>query len=328
MSRERTRRAVLPPAQEHIDRLEMLLKEGNHYRGQQMYKSISTRYVNAERFSEALDILEAGACLQLEEGQEICGAELALIFAETMEQAKVPYDEQSLERVKKIYSKFARGKLPSSLEDEDDMQKLTEAIGVAKIRVDGCCSFLKAAIRWSAVFGPDGHGSALLHLLLAEYAYSESPEPDMAKVTFHYVRGNDPHKLASALVNFMAKCYPGEDDLAIARAILRYLSSGNLKDAKILMENLKSEAEEADIELPQTDLMQFVSFLLPTLERKVFPLFTMLRSKYKSCISREPGFNEMIDAIAEKFYGVQRRNAMGMFEDIFMAMKMPNDVRF
>ncbi|XP_028782851.1 Golgi to ER traffic protein 4 homolog [Neltuma alba] len=327
MSRER-KRAVLPPAQEHIDRLEKLVKEGNYYRAQQMYKSISTRYVNAERFSEALDILESGACLQLEEGQEICGAELALIFAETLEQGKIPCDDQSLGRVKKIYSKFPRGTLPSNLEDEEDMQKLTEALGVAKIRVDGCSSFLKAAIRWSAVFGPDGHGSPILHLLLAEYAYSESPEPDMAKVTYHFVRGNDPSMLASTLVNFMSKCYPGEDDLAIARAILRYLSSGNLKDAKILMEVIKREAEAADIEFPQTDLMQFVSFLLPTLERNVFPLFTMLRSKYKLCISREPGFNEMIDAIAEKFYGVQRRNAMGMFEDIFKTMKMPNDVRF
>lgn len=32
--------------------------------------------------------------------------------------------------------------------DDEDMQQLSEAIGAAKIRVDGCSSFLKAAIRF------------------------------------------------------------------------------------------------------------------------------------------------------------------------------------
>ncbi|PNX88749.1 hypothetical protein L195_g044862 [Trifolium pratense] len=46
----------------------------------------------------------------------------------------------------------------------------------------------------------------------------------------------------------------------------------------------------------------------------------MLRSNFKPCIEREPAFNELLDDIAEKFYGVQRRNPMGMFGDIFKMM--------
>lgn len=52
-----------------------------------------------------------------------------------------------VDRIKKIYVKFPRVPLPSNLGDDDDMQQLSEALGAAKIHVDGCSSFLRAAIR-------------------------------------------------------------------------------------------------------------------------------------------------------------------------------------
>lgn len=52
-----------------------------------------------------------------------------------------------LDRVRKIYRAFPRILFPQHLDFEDDMQKLSEALGVAKTHVDGCSSFLKAAIR-------------------------------------------------------------------------------------------------------------------------------------------------------------------------------------
>ncbi|KAJ1424887.1 hypothetical protein SESBI_11280 [Sesbania bispinosa] len=225
-----------------------------------------------------------------------------------------------VDRLKKIYEAFPRVQLPQHLWDVDDMQQLSENIGSAKTRVEGCTSFLKAAIKWSAEFGSNSNGSPELHIMLAEYIFSESPEVDMNRVTYHFVRGNNPKKFASTLVNFLGKCYPGEDDLAIARAVLRYLSLGNLKDANILMDEMKKQIESAEVELPRTDLMQFINYLLPTMERDALPLFNMLRANFKSSIEKEPAFNEMLDDIAEKFYGVQRRNPMGMFGDIFKLM--------
>ncbi|CAI8601607.1 unnamed protein product [Vicia faba] len=122
------------------------------------------------------------------------------------------------------------------------------------------------------------------------------------------------------LVSFLGRCYPGEDDLAIARAVLSYLSLRNLKDANILVDAIKKQTQASEVEFPKTDLMQFINFLLQTMERYCFPLFNMLRANFKSCIEREPAFNELLDDIAEKFYGLQRRNPMGMFGDIFKMM--------
>ncbi|XP_004496342.1 protein GET4 [Cicer arietinum] len=320
MSRPRSKRIELPPVQENVDKLEKVVKDGNFYGAQQMYKSISARYVAAERYSEALDILYSGACIQLAHAQVTCGAELALLFVETLVKGKIPYDDETLDRLKKIYEGFPRVPLPQHLWDVDDMQQLSENLGSAKTRVEGCSSFLKAAIKWSGEFGTISTGSPELHIMLAEYIFSESPEVDMNRVTYHFVRGNNPKEFASRLVNFLGKCYPGEDDLAIARAVLRYLSLGNLKDANLLMDEIKSQTQSAEVELPRTDLMQFINYLLQTMERDAFPLFNMLRVNFKSSIEREPALNEMLDDIAEKFYGVQRRNPMGMFGDIFKMM--------
>ncbi|KAI4352893.1 hypothetical protein L6164_007101 [Bauhinia variegata] len=320
MSRERVRRAALPPAQENIDKLVKVISEGNYYGAQQMYKSISARYVSAKRYSEALDILHSGACLQFTHQQVICGAELALLFVETLVKGKIPCDDETLARIREIYDKFPRIPLPQHVGDDDDMHELTEAIAAAKTRVDGCSSFLKAAIKWSAEFGANRYGSPELHVMLAEYLYSECPEVDMARVSYHFSKGNNLKKFASTLVNFMGKCYPGEDDLAIARAVLRYLSAGNLRDANMILEEINNQIHSTEIEFPQTELTVFISFLLQTMERDALPLFNMLRVKYKSIIDREPAFHEMLDEIAERFYGVQRRNPMGMFGDIFKMM--------
>ncbi|KAJ6892354.1 Golgi to ER traffic protein 4 [Populus alba x Populus x berolinensis] len=318
MSRERPRRATLPPAEENIKKLENVINEGNCYGAQQMYKSISARYVSAQRHSEALDILHSGACLQLKNGQVTCGSELAVIYVETLVKAKVPYDDDVLDCIRKIYKTFPQIPLPQDLGEDEDMQQLNEALGAAKIRVDCCLSFLKAAIKWSAEFGAHRNGSPELHVMLGEYVYSESPELDMTRVSYHFVRGNNPKKFASTLVNFMGKCYPGEDDLAIARAILMYLAMGNLRDANFLMDELKKHAQYKEHDLHRSDLIQFINHLLPTLQRDALPLFNMLRTKYKSSIDREPAFNERLDEIAELFYGVQRRNPLqGMFGDIF-----------
>ncbi|TXG49611.1 hypothetical protein EZV62_025486 [Acer yangbiense] len=320
---QRPKRGVLPPAQENIEKIEKVVNDGNSYGAQQMYKSMCARYVSAQRYSEALDLLQSGACLQLKKNQITCGAELAALFVDTLVKGKIPYNDESLGRVRKIYELFPQIPVKHDLGLDDDVQELAEALGAAKIRVECCSSFLKAALRvnlsvvaekqyatalhrqaldmdvensmqgllleegegdavklnwWSVEFGAPRLGSPEIHVMLAEYLYSESPELDMARVSYHFVRGNNPMKFASTLVNFMSKCYPGEDDLAIARAMLM-------------------------------------------LQRDAFPLFSMLRTNYKPSIDREPAFNEMLDEIAEKFYGIKRRNPLqGMFGELFKMM--------
>ncbi|KAG9445315.1 hypothetical protein H6P81_016655 [Aristolochia fimbriata] len=320
MVRERGKRGVLAPAQETIEKLEKIVKDGNFYEAQQMYKTNAARYVTALRFDEALDVLQSGASLQLKQGQVTCGAELAVLFVDTLVKGKFECNEDKLDRIRKIYKEFPCVSVPQQVGVDEDMQKLSEALGAAKIRVEGCSSFLKAAIRWSAEFGAPQNGSPELHDMLAEYIYSESPEMDMAKVSLHFVRGSHPEKFASTLVNFMGKCYPGEDDLAIARAVLMYLALGNLRLANYLLDEVRKQLKAKDLEFPRSDLIKFILYLLQTLERDALPLFRILRQNFKTCIEREPAFDELLDDIAERFYGVRRKSGLGMFGDLFKMM--------
>lgn len=54
-----------------------------------------------------------------------------------------------LDRARKIYERFP--KIPMALnlaeDDDEDIKQLSEAMGEAKTRVEGCSSFLKAAIK-------------------------------------------------------------------------------------------------------------------------------------------------------------------------------------
>jgi hypothetical protein len=47
-------------------------------------------------------------------------------------------------------------------------------------------------------------------------------------------------------------------------SFLRYLSQGNLRDANLLMDELKALLKSSDLEFPKTDLIQFIRYLLPT----------------------------------------------------------------
>lgn len=63
----------------------------------------------------------------------------------------------------------------------------------------------------------------------------------------------------------------------------RYLALGNLRDANVLMDEIKMQVEAKQLEFPKSDLMQFINFLLETYVHlslfpydqlnKLFPLF-------------------------------------------------------
>jgi hypothetical protein len=102
------------------------------------------------------------------------------------------------------------------------------------------------------------------------------------------------------------------------------LSLGNLRDANLLWDAVKQSLSDSSKEFPDTPLMHFIRFLLSTLERDALPLFRILRQKYKPSIDRDPTFDEYMDEIGERFYGLQRRNGgmQGMLSDFIKMFAM------
>lgn len=304
-----------------LQKLEKRVQDGNYYEAQQMYKSVNSRYLHAKKYSDSINLLASGAVAMLNHGQVTCGTELGLLLIQTMSVAKVPFDKAALDQIRAIYEAFPRvTHSQDANEASHSGSETSEAAVAARTRVEGCTSFLRAALKWSMESGEYSRGAPELHDMLAEYMWTESPAPEMVKVSQHFVRGNQPELYAKIVVDCMHQCYPSEGDLVIARAIFLYLTLGNLRDANRLYDAVKRRLTDNSEEFPDSPLMHFVKFLLATLERDALPLFRMLRQKYKPSLDRDPSFDEYLDEIAERFYNVPRRNGMqGMLGD-FMKM--------
>ncbi|KAL3685838.1 hypothetical protein R1sor_003860 [Riccia sorocarpa] len=303
-----------------LQKLEKSVEAGNYYEAQQTYKTVYARFMAGKKYDEAMELLQNGACVQLKHGQVTCGAELAVLLIETSGKAGVPYNSETLERIVAIYKEFPQvdgGPVRTGPEEGNISEETVEA----RTRVEGCASFLKAAIKWSIESGGHSKGAPELHKMLAEYIWTQSPFPELGKASVHFLRGNCPEAFASAVVDCMNKCYAGEADLVVARAVLQYCVLGNLRDANILFNRVRDTCGD---KLPDRPLLHFIKFLLQTLERDALPLFRMLRQNYKPSIDRDPTFEEYLEEIAERFFNVRRKSGFpGMFGDI---MKMFTDV--
>lgn len=295
-----------------LQKLEKCVEAGNYYEAQQMYKTVYARYVAAKKYAAALELLQSGASVQLRHGQVTCGVELGVLLVETLGKAGMKYDMLALERIKSIVNSFPREDLEAC--DRRKLAKTSEAYLAAKTRVDGFCTFMKAAIRWCIETGGPSRGPSELHDILAEYIWTQYPELELNRASVYFVRSGHPEKYARALIACMNECDPEEGDFLLARSVLLYLTLGNLRDANRLMNEVKKGLGEKSY--PNTPLVQFIKYLLLTLERDALPMLHSLRESYKDHLERDSTLTEYLDAVAEKFYGVQHKNGLQrMFGD-------------
>ncbi|CAH2076439.1 unnamed protein product [Thlaspi arvense] len=212
MSRERIKRELSSVQEIKIDpygfsfspATRKVVEEGNYYGALQMYNYKSIRVQGGctsfefgihtkalEHFREYTDP-DKSLLKELEYLQVNCGADLALLFVDTLVKAKSPSNSWLVQTVP----------VPPHLgdvSDDEDLQNLQEPLGEARSRVENLTSFLRVAIKVSYV---------VLDILS---------------------------------LHATSQCYPGEDDLAIARSVLMYLSMGNMKPANFMMDEIKRQ---------------------------------------------------------------------------------------
>ncbi|KAI5068942.1 hypothetical protein GOP47_0015243 [Adiantum capillus-veneris] len=299
-----------------LQKLEKSVDAGNYYEAQQMYKTVYARYVAAKNYGAAVDLLQSGASVQLRHAQVTCGVELGNLLVETLGKANMKYDTTVVERIKSVVLSFPRADM--SVSDRKSMAKTSEAYLAAKTRVEGFYTFMRAAIRWCIEAGGPRRGPPELHDILAEYMWTQYPELELNKASPHFVRSGQPEKYAKALIEYMNEWDREEMDLTLARSVLLYLTLGNLKDANRLVNEVRRGLGEKNY--PNSPLMQFIKYLLLTLERDALPLLHSLRESYKDHLGRDSTLIEYLDAIAEKFYGVQHKNGLQRMLGDFMKM--------
>eukprot|EP00271_Cylindrocystis_brebissonii_P015647 TRINITY_DN385_c0_g8_i1.p1 TRINITY_DN385_c0_g8~~TRINITY_DN385_c0_g8_i1.p1 ORF type:complete len:351 (-),score=63.11 TRINITY_DN385_c0_g8_i1:311-1363(-) len=336
--------------QKMVVKLQLSVEAGAYYDAQQMYKSVHSRYVAQRKYQEALDLIQSGACLQLKHGQVTCGAELATLLVDTYQTIKVPVSPEYIDQIRAIYECFPRqriGEAESKAAAPDSDQVSGGSVGLegqrregetekgqggvksaAKMRLQACTDFLKAALKWSANHGGPPGGSPELHDMLADYMWNQSSltRVDFFTTSKHFVQGTRVDIFVEVLAVVMNLCLPGEVDLVVTRAVLQYLAIRKLTEAKQVAEMLR--AKERAFAIPpihDTPLLHWITFVLEAVEKKSYPLFKMLENRYRPSIARDPVFRELVEDVAEKCFGVRKGPASPMAGILGDMMKMLGD---
>ncbi|GJP34156.1 hypothetical protein CLOM_g18614 [Closterium sp. NIES-68] len=332
-----------------LSKLEASVKAGNFYEAQQLYKSVSARYLSrgGARAEDAVELLQSGACVQLQQRQVTCGTELALLLVDALSSTHAPHSQATVDRLLAINDAFkpllshqpasppaaaanaaaaAAAGVESASESREQSAAASEAAASSEVSsaFDGCLSFLKAAIRWSLRSeGAPRHGAPELHDALAVLLWTHGATQDLEVASRHFVLGRDTKAFCSVLCQVMEQAFPDEVDLVLARAVLQYLAVGNMRGANGLMDDITGGgAQSSAPPLPDSPLMHFLRFLLLTLERDALPLFLLLRKVYAPSIRRDPQFHSYLDEIAHRYYKVARPSGGGDFMGGLLQMLM------
>mmetsp|Transcript_2018 Transcript_2018/g.2881 ORF Transcript_2018/g.2881 Transcript_2018/m.2881 type:complete len:350 (+) Transcript_2018:31-1080(+) len=315
------RKARKNPAAALKKKIRIAIENENYYLAEQLILSQFSRTKNSD-MKEAISGLYKGASDLLKAGQGHEGGSLAKSLVEELTEMKKSPTADDIGKLQTLFSLFKK----------DDHQPRIE--------------FMKAAIEWTTKAGSNPHGDVRLHTDLARY-YDRRKE--YAPAHKHYVRGSRPIDHARSTIEWAKKGYPSEIDLFIARGVLEYLCVESLKNANAYYQaSLKgwleymgrspenrggtvssvtngktavSEKEGKGVHqitpesaLARTPTLNFLHFLLLTLERDALPLFDMLCKKYKPSIARDPIFLKYLTRIAHIYFG--RPAPKGMLEEL------------
>jgi len=275
------------------------IKSENYYLAEQLTHSQYNR-MKATNLKGGLELLYTGAkdLLKARQGNE--GGSLGLTYVQEMMEFKCKPTPEDIVRIQSLFVMFPAEDIKPRLE------------------------FMKEAIQWTAKYGPCPYGDPKLHNDLARF---HDQAKEFSKANKHYVRGTRPLDHARCVLTWAQKGYPSELDMFVARAVFEYLCLENLKDANTFFQaclkeidsRMVSQCEEKgesvdDVEDKRTPLINFVDFLLQTVERDALPLFDMLCSKYKPSIRRDPSFENYLIRIAKVYFG--RSPPKGMLEEL------------
>ncbi|OCK97967.1 DUF410-domain-containing protein [Cenococcum geophilum 1.58] len=277
-----------------IQRQQQKIEEGQFYEAHQQLRVIASRYVKQGNNDAATDILSSGAQLLLKAGQGGSGGDLCLFLVDVLTKAEIKPDAAT------------KGKLLSLLRSfppEEPTKK----------------RFVSEMIGWSSKFGEFPAGDPELHHV-AGTLYAENCEPYDAER--HLVLGtkDSPEQLARLEYDWYTEDESHTAPLYVARAVLPYLLTGNIRAANksfllftsrlgqskpnLGVQEVSSASSDLRV-YPSLPLLNFLGLLLLAVQRGAPDLFRQLKSHYAIHLKDVPAWNEALDQIGEMYFGIK-----------------------
>mmetsp|Transcript_60268 Transcript_60268/g.141985 ORF Transcript_60268/g.141985 Transcript_60268/m.141985 type:complete len:304 (+) Transcript_60268:86-997(+) len=261
-----------------LKRLQESVEDQRHYEALQQYKTLFYRSA-ARKKTEALQVLEEGACVLLRHDCTEAGLELGLLLVTHLKTADPDVSEPSKRSIARISDAFGR----------------LEEARAKHIK------FLAQAVEWSKGKEKGKCGDPAIHQRLAQ-AYDAGGEA--AQAHSHYVRGADTSAFLSALERWAQGAHAEEEGLFVVRAVLQSLCVERMDSAEALLRGgtqlTKARLEEGS---PQYN---FCRLLIAACRKKTPPLFQVIMGEYAATVRADPSFPEYMGRIGEIYFGIAR----------------------
>ncbi|CAK9814267.1 Golgi to ER traffic protein 4 homolog [Anthophora plagiata] len=279
-----------------LAKLEASINSENYYEAHQMYRTLYFRYIGQKKYSELLELLYNGSTLLLQHEQHVSGADLGILFINVLTQSGTEPSEDYFEKIANLF------RIMSPLLPERDV-------------------FIQSALRWSIKGTEYKTGHPDLHQKIARVFWKEN---NYTMARQHFIHSRDGPGCAALLVELHERGgYTSEIDLFIAQAVLQYLCLQNKATAQevfnsytLLHPNISSGPPYL---LP---LLNFLFFLLKTVDSGNFAVFTVLCERYQISLNRDPCYQQYLDKIGQLYCNVPspRPHNQGLFGSLLQSL--------
>jgi len=283
-----------------IARQKEKIAEGNFYEAHQQLRVITSRYLKAQDYTSACDVLYNGSLLLLRAGQGGSGGDLAIMLLNDV-YMKGEYDcsEENKSKLLEVFRAFPR---------EEPTRK----------------RFVNEMVAWSAKFGELERGDMEIHHEVGRVYAEEGEAYDAER---HLVLGTkaSPPILASLHYTWYKTDQPHLAAIYASRSVLPYLLVGNLSGATTALSTFTShlttsnpallamsqplESSKSSLSLrifPSIPLLNFLSLLLLAAQKGDSGLFKQLAKYYASHIKEVEGlWSESLAHVGEIWFGIK-----------------------
>lgn len=278
-----------------LTKLEASVQSGNYYEAHQMYRTLYFRYMAQKRYADCLDLLYKGAINFLNNEQYSSGADLGMLVVDTLEKS-------------------------NNVEDiELWIQRLSILISLINASVVERETLLVKSVKWSSDVSKNKLGHPLMHKLIAQIMWNEG---NMEQARHHFLLSRDGAGCGQMLIQLsQSKGFPTEIDLFIAQVVLQQLCLKEKLSATQTFETYtKYHPKIACCEPPFIlPLLNFLYFLLKSVETGRLAIFKTLCDLYKASLARDPSYDKYLQKIGVIFFGAPpapQRNNAGLFGDL------------
>ncbi|XP_012271735.1 Golgi to ER traffic protein 4 homolog [Orussus abietinus] len=287
----------------HGDRLKRILRkiqnfmrEGKYYEAHQMYRSLYSRYASQRRYSVLQQLLFNAALTFLHIKQYASGTDLGILYINVL--------DRSLEVPEPVY-----------------FQHITNLFEMMNPAYPERETFLQEALRFSTKGTEYKTGHPKLHKRVARVYWKEK---NFILAKQHFLNSDDGAGCAAMFVELhKERGYSNEVDLFIAQAVLQYLCLKNKAAAQEAFDAYTMQHPKIVGRPPYSlPLLNFLYFLLRTIETGKLTVFTILCEQYHLSLNRDSCYRQYLDKIGQIYFNIPpaRPRHQGLFGSLLQSV--------